>query len=54
MNLLNLPLFKEAAGRFNTVTGPPADFPLRVLYSCAPPGHKQATIVAMAAQDLWA
>lgn len=25
----------------NTVTGPPADFPLRVLYSCVPPGHKQ-------------
>ncbi len=26
--------------RFNTVLGPPADFPFRVLYSCAPPGHR--------------
>gem|GEM_PF-4364047 len=33
-------LFREAAGYLNTVVGPPADFPFRVLYSCALPGHK--------------
>ena len=33
-------LFREAAGRLNTALGRPADFPRRVLYSCAPPGHK--------------
>ena len=34
------PLFREAAGYLNTVSGPPADFPRRVLYSCALPGHR--------------
>lgn len=34
-------LFREAAGCLNTVVGPPAVFPFRVLYSCAPPGHRK-------------
>ena len=33
-------LLREAAGCFNTVVGPPAAFPFRVLYDCAPPGHR--------------
>lgn len=35
-------LFREAAGRLNTALGRPAVFPRRVLYGCAPPGHKRA------------
>src|SRR5690625_1754787 len=35
------PLFRGAAGRLNTALGRPAVFPFRVLYGCAPPGHRK-------------
>jgi hypothetical protein len=34
------PLFREAAGYLNTAARRPTDFPFRVFYSCALPGHK--------------
>ena len=34
-------LFREAAGYLNTATRRPADFPFRVLYSCALPDHSR-------------
>ena len=33
-------MLREVAGYFNTVLGPPAAFPRRVLYRCTLPGHK--------------
>lgn len=33
------PLFREVAGYLNTAHRPPANFPRRVLYGCALPGH---------------